>query len=138
MGFGRKVVAADEIWRDGVAVGGQIVQQTTETDQVTSAGLVRQRGILIAQPAEPTKHMGIAAELGRPAYLRKRSVEIGEESVSHATIVSQAVSAQSQGEGLEVRFKDLIEAECGLFHKIYEEPKVVRFAMAREYSRQTS
>ena len=82
--------------------------------------------------------MRIAAELGRPAYLRERSTEIAEESASRAAIVSHAVSPQRKSEGLEVRFKNLLEAECGLFHKIYGEPKVVRFAMARAYSRQTS
>jgi len=60
--------------------------------------------------------MRIAAKQREPAYLGEISVEPGEEAANDAAIVSHAVGAQSQGESIEVRCKDLIKARCYPFH----------------------
>jgi len=134
----RKVLTADEVGRNGVAVGGQIVEHPAKIEQIIVAGFVAQGRLSFAQRAEPAEQMGIATELGEPAYLRKSSMKPGEEAASNAAIVGHAVGPQSQSESTEVRFKDLIEAGCGPFHTAYRELKCVRFSTARAYSRQTS
>jgi hypothetical protein len=70
----RKVLAADEVWRDGVAVGDQIVEHPTKTEKIAAAGLVGQRRLSFAEMAEPGKQMRIAAKLRRSAHLGESSV----------------------------------------------------------------
>jgi hypothetical protein len=105
----REVLRADKVWRNGVAVGSQIVEHPAKTEQIAAAGLVRQRRLMFAEMAEPGKQVGIAAELGESRQTRESSVEPGKESAGNAAIISHAVAAQSQSESTEVRFKDLIE-----------------------------
>ena len=129
---------ADEVWRNGVAVGGQIVEHPAKTEQIAAAGLIGQRRLLFAQMAEPGEEMGIAAELGESAYPGESSVEPGEESGGNAAIVGYAVGAQCQSESTDVRFKDLVEVRCGSLHKTFEDAGCALFSTARAYSRQTS
>lgn len=93
----REVLAANQAGLDGVAVGGQIVEQTAETEEEILAGLVAQRRILFAQLAEPGEQMGIAPQLGEPADLRERGAQMAEEVAGHPTIAVDSAWAQSQG-----------------------------------------
>ena len=78
--------------------------------------------------------MRISTELGGAEDLRKSGMEIGKEAASHAAVVSYTVACQCQGE----RRDEFFEGRCGAFHGRLEEPKRVRFWMARAYSRQMS
>jgi hypothetical protein len=106
----REVLRADKVWRNGVAVGSQIVEHPAKTEQIAAAGLVGQRRLMVAEMAEPGEQMRIASELGESAYPGESSVKPGKESSGNAAIISHAVAAQSQSESTEMRFKDLIEA----------------------------
>ena len=121
-----------------MAVGGQILQQTADADQVLSAGLVAQWRILFAQPTKPAQQMRIAAELRQTAELRESVMEIAEKTVRRTSVGPERAGLESQGEALDVRFEDLVEAGFGRIHGIGGGDKRVRFATARAYSRQTS
>jgi hypothetical protein len=117
-------------------IGRQVVEQTAKAEQIVSASLVAQWRILLAEPAEPAEQMGVTAELGQAADVRKSGVEIAEETTGDTSILDDRVVPQREGESLDVRLEDLIEAV--LVHEICEEPMRVRFSTARAYSRQTS
>jgi hypothetical protein len=51
LGARREVLGADEVGRDGVAIGGQILQQTAQAQQIVGAGF--QRRILFTHRAKP-------------------------------------------------------------------------------------
>jgi hypothetical protein len=76
VGLWRKVVTANQVRREGVAISGQVVQQAPEAVQIDGARWVRQGRLLCAQPAEPAEQVGIAAQLRRLAELRKSDLEI--------------------------------------------------------------
>ena len=133
-----EVLQPDEVGLDGMAVGGQVVEQTAELQQVIPAGFVAQRRILFAQPSEPSEHMGVAAKLGKAADLRKGGLEVLQEPAGHVSVVVDGARPQGEGEGLEVILEDLVETGWGLAHGICGGDKRVRVATARAYSRQTS
>jgi hypothetical protein len=72
----RQVLDANEVWSDGMAVGGQILEQTAEVEQIADACFVAQGWIFFAQAAEPAEQMGITAELREPAEVWKGGLEI--------------------------------------------------------------
>jgi len=133
-----EVLAANQAGLDGVAVGGQILQQTADVDQVLSAGLVAQWRILFAQATKPAQQMRIAAELRQTAELRKSVMEIAEKTVRRTPVGPQRAGLVSHGEAPDMRFEDLVEVGFGRVHGIGGRDKRVRFSMARAYSRHTS
>jgi hypothetical protein len=134
----REILAANQFGLDVVAVGSQIVQQTTEEDQVLSTGFVAQGWILFAQVTEPAQQMRIAAELFEAAELWERIMKIAEKPANRYAVCLHRVEPAGYGEGVDVRFEDLVEAGFGLAHGIGGVDKRVRFSMARAYSRHTS
>jgi hypothetical protein len=46
-----------------MALGGQVIEQTTETQEALLALVVADRGTQLAKPPEPAHHVGIATEL---------------------------------------------------------------------------
>ena len=82
--------------------------------------------------------MGVAAQLTELAYLRKSSVEIGEESADTAAIVLHRSRPQNGGQDTDVIIEDLLESRGRRFHEISVADKRMRWATARAYSRQTS
>ena len=52
---------------------------------------------MLAQRAEPTQQMGIAAQLGKLAHAGERGMEIGKETTSNLAIVSQGVGTERGG-----------------------------------------
>jgi hypothetical protein len=62
-GANREVFADDEAGLDGMALGGQVVEQTTQAEETLLASVVANRRAQFAKPAKPTQHMGIATEL---------------------------------------------------------------------------
>jgi hypothetical protein len=75
--LGREIFGTNQVWRNRVAVGGQIGQQPSEPNQVGGAAGIVQWRLLFAQPTEPAKEMGIAAELREPVELWESGAEIG-------------------------------------------------------------
>jgi hypothetical protein len=59
----RKVFADDETRLEGMALSGQIVEQSTKAEQTLLASMVANRRAQFAKPAKPTQHVGIATEL---------------------------------------------------------------------------
>src|SRR5215471_9935309 len=53
-GAGREILATNEIRLKGMAVGGQVLQQSSEAIQRIGAGFGTSGWLLFAQPAEPT------------------------------------------------------------------------------------
>ncbi len=98
----REVLAANQAVLEGVAVGGEVVEQAAETKEAILAGLIAQRGILFAQPAESGEQIRIAPQLGEPAEVREGSVQIGEEVTGRAAIAGHSGRTQGQGEGIDV------------------------------------
>jgi len=70
-----------------MVVGGQIIQQTAETEQKVDAGFVGQGRLLLAQGSEPAEQMGIAAELAEVT---------GQEAARDAAIAAHGIGAQSK------------------------------------------
>ena len=119
-------------------IGGEVVEQTSQTEQVVFTSLVAQRRILFAQPAEPAEEVSVSAQLRYPPDLRKGRVEIDQKTVGHAAVLGDGVALQSEGESLNMRFENLIETGLGAAHEMWRVDKRVRFSTARAYSRQTS
>jgi hypothetical protein len=92
-GTNREVFADDETRLDGMALGGQVVEQTAKAEETLLASVVANRRAQFAKPAKPTQHMGIAAELGKSADLRERGPQIADEVAGHIVILDH-------GEGL--------------------------------------
>ena len=132
-----EVLAANQVRREGVAVGGEVVEYAAEADQIVDARLVAQGRLLCAQPAEPAEQVGVAAQLGKPAELRKVGVEIAQENLGQGSVVADGGGPQGEGKSLEVSFQDLFQGG-GLAHETSGRVKRVRLATARAYSRQTS
>ena len=66
-----------------MALGGQIIEQAAKAEETLLARVVANRRAQFAKPAKPTQHMGIAAELGKPADLRERGPQIADEVAGH-------------------------------------------------------
>jgi hypothetical protein len=82
--------------------------------------------------------MRIAAELLEAAEVWERLLEIAEKPASRHAVGLHRGELLGHGEGVEVRFEDLLEAGFGLAHASGGVDKCVRFWMARAYSRHTS
>ena len=80
----------------------------------------------------------MAAQLRRPAELRKSDLEIAKKPAGHGSVGGDGGGPQGQGESLDVSFQDLLQAGGGLAHETSGGVKRVRWATARAYSRQTS
>ena len=81
----------------------------------------------------------MAAQLRRPAELRKSDLEIAKKPAGHGSVGGDGGGPQGQGESLDVSFQDLFQAGGGLAHETSGGVvKRVRLATARAYSRQTS
>jgi hypothetical protein len=118
VGWWRKVLPPNEIGKKGVTVGGQIVQQAPETNEMMDAGSVAEGRLLFAQAAEPAEEMGITAELRELANLGESSAEIGKESVRGRSISLHRGGPQGEGERLDMACEDLFEAGPGWVHEI--------------------
>ena len=99
--LGREVFSANEIGWKGVAVGGQIVQQSAETNEVIIARVVAPGRLLFTEPAEPTEQMRIAAQFGEPAKLGEGGAEISEEVARRSSILLYGAGAEREGERLD-------------------------------------
>jgi hypothetical protein len=109
VGLWREVFSTNERGLQGVAVGGEIVQQPAETNEVLDAGFVAEGRLLFTQRAEPAEQMGIAAQLGEPANLRESGAEISEEAARSRSIVVDRARPQSEGKRLDMSFQELFE-----------------------------
>jgi hypothetical protein len=137
-GSGREIFTTNKVRPKGMEVGGQILQQSSETKEMLQPDFVAQGRLSFAQPAEPAEQMGIAAQLRESGHVWKRGLEIGEEVACRAPIVGHRAGPQGGGERLEMSFKDAFELGSTLTHERCEESNAFRFSMARAYSRQTS
>jgi len=61
LGARREIFSADQPGRKGMAIVGQVLEQTAEAEEVIRAGFVTQGGILLAEATEPTQPMRAAA-----------------------------------------------------------------------------
>src|SRR5437879_12826211 len=86
-GGGREIFAANQVGLERMTVIGQVLQQTSEPDQIIQAGCGAQVRVLIAQRAEPAQEMGVAAQLRKLAHFGESRGEIGEESAVYVSIV---------------------------------------------------
>ena len=77
----------NEIGRNGVAVGGQVVQQPAQPDEVMVARGVAQGVLLFTERAEPAEQMRIAAQLREPSKLGEGGAEISQEVAQRSSIV---------------------------------------------------
>ena len=59
----RKILGEDQPGLQGRALGGQVVEQAAETDQVYAARAIGQGRVFLAKAAEPAEQMGVAAQL---------------------------------------------------------------------------
>jgi hypothetical protein len=109
-----------------MTVVGQVLQLTSELDQIMQAAFSAQGRVLIAQRAEPAQEMGVTAQLGELAHFGERRVEIGEETVGCASIVAHGVRAEGGGEYVEVSVKNLLQAEGAAAHGVSGEDKRTR------------
>jgi len=123
---GRKILAANQVGLERMTVVGQVLEQTAKRDQTIQAGVIAQGTILVAQRAEPTQQMRIAAQLGELAHFGKSRVEIGEETLDYVSIIAHGVGAKSSGQDAKVRVKDLLQAAGTAAHEISGDNKRTR------------
>jgi hypothetical protein len=96
LGANRKISLDNETGVEGMPLEGQINQQAPKTEQMLFAGGVSQGRILIAEPTEPTQHMGIATELRQSADLRKSATKISEDAGEDVPLISHRRKLQGQ------------------------------------------
>src|SRR6266849_2092584 len=101
-----------------MAVVGQVLQQTSEPDQIFQAGFRAQGRILIAQRAKPAQQMGVTTQLGELVHVGESRVEISEKAAGYHSIVVHGVRAKGSGEDAEVSVKNLLQGEGAVAHGI--------------------
>jgi hypothetical protein len=104
-----------------MAVGGKVVQQTSEMKQIVDAGLVAQGRLSLAERTEPVEEMGIAAQLRERVNLRESGAEISEEAACGKSIEAYGAGPQGEGKSLDLSLKDLFEAGWELTHEMCEQ-----------------
>ena len=138
LGTNREIFADNQARLEAMALRGQVVEQTTKTEQALLARVVADRRTQLTKPAEPAQHMGIAAELGESMDLWKGGVKISNEAAGNVLVLDHGEGLQSQRKSLDLCFENLFESLPGLTHGIRGAVKRARLATARAYSRQTS
>lgn len=124
---------------EGMALSGQIVEQSAKAEQTLLASMVANRGAQFAKPAKPTQHVGIATELRQSTDLGESSPQIANEVAGHVFILDHGEGLQGQSESLDLRFEYLFESLPAWTHGIGgDDGNRDRLATARLYSRQTS
>ena len=121
-----------------MALGGQVVEQTTKAEETLLASVAANRRAQFAKPAKPTQPMGITTELGKSADLRERGPQIANEVAGHIFILDHREGLQGQSESLDLSLENLFESPSRLIHIFGGEGRGERLATARAYSRQTS
>ena len=109
----REIFVTDEVGLNGVPVGGQILEQPPEMNEMLDAGPVAQGWLFFTQRTEPTEEMGVAVELRGPANLWEGRMEVGEEAAYGRLILNHRARPQGEGERLDLRFEDLFERVWG-------------------------
>jgi len=106
----REVFATNELGWKGMAVGGQIVQQAADLEEVTVARSTAERRLLFTEGAEPGEQMRIATQLGEAAKVGEGAAEISQEAVRGRSIVAYGARAEGEGEGADLGLEDLFQA----------------------------
>jgi len=109
LGALREILAQDQPGWDGLALGCEIVEQTTESVQVFRAGDIGQEWGFLAEAAKPAEQVRVAAQLGELAHLREVRLEIGEEVTRGASIADYGAGFQGGRESLNKVLKHLPE-----------------------------
>ena len=117
----REVFAPDEARLNGMAVDGEVVQQTSEIKQIADASLVGQGRRSLAQRTEPVEEMGIAAQLREAVNPRESGAEMSEEPARGTPIEVYGAGPQGEGKSFDLSFEDLFEAGWELTHERCEE-----------------
>jgi hypothetical protein len=102
------------------------------------AGMITHRRPQLAEPAEPSQHVRIAAQLRKPPDLGECFAKITDKVTGNILVFDDREWLQSQSKSLDLLFENLFEGLSGLTHGIGGEVRCARFATARAYSRQTS
>jgi len=109
LGLRREIIGENEAGPERETIVGEVIEQTAETEHILLASLIGQGTMLFAQTAEPAEQMGIAAQLGKPADLRKLCIQIGEETLDRATIVVECAVSQGNSENLDAGLEALLQ-----------------------------
>jgi hypothetical protein len=75
-GAQREILGENESGLQRMALGGKIVEEAPEGEQIDTARAIRQGRILFAERANPAEQMGVAAQLRQAKYLRE--IRFGE------------------------------------------------------------
>jgi hypothetical protein len=104
-----KILRTNEVAGYLMTIVGQVAQHTAELDEQLAAGVIAQRGILLAQRAEPTEDMRIAMQLRDFVQMGIVCVKISKKPANARAIVCDCVRPQSYGEDLDLGLEYLIE-----------------------------
>jgi len=107
----RKILREDQPGLQGIALGGKVAEQVAEPDEIYSASALGQGWVFLVEAAEPAEQMGIAAQLGELAHLRKIRLEIEQEAMGGDSKISVG-----SGESLDASIENLGEflvGRCG-------------------------
>jgi hypothetical protein len=116
-GLWREVFSTNEIGLNGVAIGGEIIQQPAELNEVSDASLVAQGRLPFTEPAEPAEQMGIAAQLRDLVKLWKGGAEIRQKLARGVSIAVYRAGAEGEGERPDLRFEDLFQVGSAPSHE---------------------
>jgi hypothetical protein len=118
---------------------GRVAEQTAKASEINSTRGMRQGWILLAQAANPTEQMRIAAQLREAVEVGKIGLEIGQEAIGGHSVVPVGTP-----EHLNLGSQDLLQvlgSTSRLWawsHRSCGTDRRVRFPTARAYSRHTS
>jgi len=119
-----------------VDLPGRVAEQTAKASEINSTRGMRQGWILLAQAANPTEQMRIAAQLREAVEVGKIGLEIGQEAIGGHSVVPVGTP-----EHLNLGSQDLLQvlgSTSRLWawsHRSCGTDRRVRFPTARAYSR---
>jgi len=107
----RKILREDKLGLQGITLGGKVAEQAAEPDEIYSASALGQGRVFPVKAPKPAEQMGIAAQLGELAHLRKIRLEIGEEAMGGDSKISVG-SGQSLDASVE-NLGEFLVGRCG-------------------------
>jgi hypothetical protein len=102
----RKVLATNQVRRNGIAAVAYIAQQTTDQGETFLASSITERRPSLAKRAEPTQQMRIAAQLGSLMQAREVGLKISKKATSSVAIFVHGAWSANGGQALNLRFQD--------------------------------
>lgn len=97
-GPGRKILAQNHAFGQGLAVADQVIQETAEAHQAGPAAAIGQGRNFLSQTTEPSQNVRIAAQLRGMVQLGVGGVQIAQETIHCRSVIDVCLAAEPRPE----------------------------------------